>query len=149
MKEEDKKALDDIEKYGCHVLHVFDPEEENPRFTYSIGIQKTTGEPELVIMGLKHDVAHWIINEYNNRIQKGEKFKIDEYYDEFVEGYQVTFKKVEKKHYKEHFGWGGWLYKSDDFDVYQLVYPSTDGTWPWDESASDDFKWFQPLLSKS
>lgn len=152
MEDEDKRdrrALDNIEEYGCHVLHVFDPDNEKSRFTYSIGIQKTTGEPELVIMGLKQELAHWIVNEYNNRIKDGEKFRVDEYYDDFIDGFQVTFKRVLKKHYKEHFGWGKWLYKSDNFDVYQLIYPSTQGVWPWDKDVSEDFTWFQPLLSES
>lgn len=69
-------------------------------------------------MGLKRDLAHWIVNEYNNRIKKGEKFKVDEFYDDFIGDFQVIFKKVAKKHYKAHFGWGYWLYNGDDFVVY-------------------------------
>ena len=39
MDEYEQKALDDIEKHGCHVLHVME-EDNYPRFTYSIGIEK-------------------------------------------------------------------------------------------------------------
>jgi hypothetical protein len=39
LDDRDKKALSDIEEYGCHVLNVAEGEDE-PSFTYSIGINK-------------------------------------------------------------------------------------------------------------
>ena len=37
MDQHEKKALKDIEDYGCHILHVLE-EDDYPAFTYSIGI---------------------------------------------------------------------------------------------------------------
>lgn len=145
MDKGEEKALNDIEEYGCHILHVFE-EGEYPRFTYSIGIEKNTGQPELVVTGLKRELAHWIINEYNNRVKAGEVFEQNKYYQDFLEGFEVTFKEVEKKHYPEYFGWGNWLYKGDNFQVLQLIYPDKSGVWPWDVDASEDFAWFIPRL---
>lgn len=145
MDQYEEKALSDIEKYGCHILHVME-EDEYPRFTYSVGIEKKTGQPELIITGLKQEIAHWMINEYNNRVKSGEVFKPGEYYSDFLDGYDVTFKVVEKKHYSEYFGWAKWFYGDDNFKVFQLIYPSTTGDWPWSDNASDDFKWFLPKL---
>ena len=31
--------------------------------------------------------------------------------------------------------------------MHQLVWPTTDGIWPWDESKSDYYKWAQPILN--
>ena len=128
----DKKALEDIEEYGCHILHIIE-EGEYPRFSYSIGIQKQTGQHDLIVTGLKRDLAHRIINEYNHRVRVGEIFQPNEFYSGFLEKFEVTFKEVEKRHYREYFGWGLWLYKGDDFRVLQLIYPSTSGVWPWDK----------------
>ena len=100
----EKKALEDIEKYGCHILHILE-ESDLPRFTYSIGIEKSTGQPELIVTGLKRDLGHWMINEYNARVRDGETFEQDGFYGGFLEDFQVTFKLVEKKHYDEYFGW--------------------------------------------
>ena len=51
----EKKPLADIEQYGCHVIHVLE-EEEGPPFSYSVGVQKTSGAPEvMVITGKVHD----------------------------------------------------------------------------------------------
>ena len=141
----EEKALSDIEEYGCHILHVME-ESDYPGFTYSIGIERKTGQPEIIVTGLKQEIAHWMINEYNNRIKSGEIFEPDKFYEGFLEGFQVTFKAVEKKHYSEYFGWAKWLYEGDNFRVLQLIYPSTSGLWPWDQSAPEDFTWFIPRL---
>lgn len=145
MEPEDRKALDDIEEYGCHILHILE-EGEHPRFSYSIGIEKKNGQPELIVTGLKRELAHSIINQYNTRVRAGEKFEPGSFYGGFLEGFVVTFKEVEKKHYREHFGWGFWLYKGDNFRVLQLIYPSTSGVWPWDRDAPSDYTWFIPKL---
>ena len=129
MDEHEQKALDDIDKYGCHILHVMD-DDENPGFSYSIGIEKKTNNPDLIIMGLKNEVAQWMINEYNNRVKNGEVFKPSKYYEGFLDGSDVMFIEVNKKYYKEYFGWGLWYNKSDDFKMLQMVYPSTLGVWP-------------------
>ena len=148
MDEYEQKAIDDIEKFGCHILHVME-EDDYPRFTYSIGIEKKTNKPDLIITGLKREIANWMINEYNRRVIEGEVFESSKYYDDFLEGIQVTFVEVDKKHYKEYFGWGLWYNNGDNFKMLQLVYPSTSGVWPWDEGAPEDFTWFQPLLNAS
>ena len=122
MDEYEQKAIDDIDKYGCHILHVME-DDENPRFTYSIGIQKTTKKPDLIITGLKNEIAQWMINEYNSRIKNGEVFEPSKYYEGFLDGFDVTFIEVSKQHYKEYFGWGCWYNKGDDFKMLQMVYP--------------------------
>lgn len=148
MDEHEQKAIDDIAKYGCHILHVME-EGEYPRFTYSIGIEKATGQPDIIITGLKKELAHWMINEYNRRINEGEIFEASKYYNDYLEGFEVTFIEVAKEHYKDYCGWGLWYNKGDNFKMLQLVYPSTSGVWPWDEGAPEDFIRFQPLLKAS
>jgi hypothetical protein len=148
MDKHEEKALGDIEKYGCHILHVME-EKELPRFSYSIGIEKCTGQPELIVTGLKKELAQWIINEYNSRVKAGEVFKPDTFYKGFIEGFDVTLKYVAQKYYQEYLGWGKWLYGNNSFKVLQLIYPSASGVWPWEENAPKDFKKFIPLLYKN
>ena len=144
----DDKALADIEQYGCHILHVLE-DEKGPRFSYSIGIEKASGQPELLVTGLKRELAHGIINEYNQRVRAGECFEPDTFYSGFLGEFEVIFRPVLKMHYEEYFGWGRWLYKGDGFRVYQLIWPSTKGVWPWDPHAPDDYTYFIPILCES
>jgi hypothetical protein len=148
MEKGEQKALDDIAKYGCHILHVFE-DDGYPRFTYSIGIQHNTGQPELIVTGLKRELAIWIINEYNNRIKAGEIIKPNTLYEGFLDNFEVMFKKVKKKYYSEYFGWAYWLYKGDKFKVLQLIYPTTSGVWLWDNDAPEDLLFSIPKLYES
>ncbi|MFK8013803.1 MAG: DUF4262 domain-containing protein, partial [Marinicellaceae bacterium] len=126
MDERDQKALDDIEEYGCHVMNVMEGDEE-PSFTYSIGINKKQNKPDIVILGLKTELAHSIANNYKNRLLDGEIFEPGNYYSDFLGDFDVCFVKVSKKHFKEYFGWGLWLHNGDDFEMLQLVWPTTEG----------------------
>ncbi len=147
MSDQDKKALEDIEKFGCHILSIFE-DEHGSSFSYSIGIQKTKNQPELIIQGLKQELSHQIINDYNNRLKNGEVFIPGEYYGDFLEGFDVCFLEVDEKYYDDYFGWAKWLYKGKKFKVLQLVWPTTQGLWPWDEHGSEYYAWAQPLLGK-
>ena len=141
----DEKALADIEKYGCHILHVQE-EGDLPPFSYSMGVQRSSGAPEVVVIGLLEPIAHYVVNEYNRRIRSGERFAPGQLYSGFLEGFDVQFVIADRVHYEEYFGWNRWLYGGNEFDVLQMVYPSTDGVWPWGAGASDWFRTRQPLL---
>lgn len=63
MNEAEIKIIENIDKYGCQVTSVFDPKEKDPNFTYTVGITKKESQPELIILGLRSELAHWIANE--------------------------------------------------------------------------------------
>jgi hypothetical protein len=147
MDEHELKALENIEKYGCHVMNVLE-EDDLPGFTYSIGINKKQNKPDVVVMGLKTELAHSMVNNYKDRLLEGEVFETGKFYSDFLGNFDVCFIKVAKKHFKEHFGWGLWLHNGDDFDVLQMVWPTTEGVWPWDEEKSEYYTWAQPILSE-
>ena len=145
MEDGDRKTLEDIERYGCSVMHV-SAECDLPPFSYSVGITKSSGAPEVVVVGLKQPIAHFVVNEYNSRVRAGEVFRAGQKYSGFLEGFEVLAILVERKHYPEYFGFDLWLYKGPSFEVLQLVYPNTSGIWPWQEEADEWFRSWQPLL---
>lgn len=148
MRPSEQKALGDIEKYGCHVLQVM-AEGEYPPFSYSIGIYKKLGKPEMIVVGLKESLAGSIINQYNARLKDGEEFVPGGFYSGFLGGFDCTFEKVHQKHYREYMGWARWLYGGDNFEVFQLIYPTTSGIWPWSPEAPEGFIKWQTILNKT
>jgi len=148
LNESDQKALDNIKEYGCHILNIME-DEEHPNFSYSIGIEKTRNSPELIIIGLKRDLAQSIISNYCERLEKGEKFKAGKYYSDFIGGFDVCLIEVDLKHYDETFCHAQWLYNGNDFRGLQLIYPTVDGVWPWDPEASESYLWWQTILNES
>jgi hypothetical protein len=141
----EKKALADIEQFGCHVIHVLE-DEEGPPFSYSVGVQQSSGAPEVMVIGLKQPIAHFVVNEYNRRVRAGVRFVLGVRYEGFLEGFQVQFEVVMPEHFDEYLGWAKWLYSGKSFEALQIIYPTTDGIWPWDPGVSDWFRQRQPIL---
>ena len=146
MDESDRKLIENIEKFGCQVMHI-SAEDDLPPFAYSVGISKTSQAPEVVVIGLKQAMAHFVVNEYNNRVRNGEKFVPGERYTDFIDDFEMQVTVVHKSHYEEYFGVALWLYEGPNFDVLQLIYPNTLGVWPWEPEANDWFRAWQANLS--
>jgi len=146
----EKEALDNIEKYGCHVVCVMGNEDE-PSFAYSVGIYKTSGAPELIVIGLKPQLAGSNVNQYHRRVKDGEVFTPGKLYSGFLKKFEVMFEPVDKScpAYANvgYFALDRRLYGEDDFEALQMVFPDTSGVWPWEAAATDWFKACQPLLS--
>jgi hypothetical protein len=145
--EQDRKILEDIERFGCSVMHVA-AEDDLPPFAFSIGISRTSQAPEVIVVGLKQPISHSVVNEYNRRVKGGEAVVAGQQYAGFIEGFEVLAERVHVSNYKEYLGYDLWLYIGPHFDVLQLVYPNTSGVWPWEEAANDWFRFWQPRLSQ-
>lgn len=141
----EQKAIADVEQFGCHVIHVME-QDDLPPFAYSVGIEKTSQAPELVVIGLKRPLAHFIINEYNRRVRGGDRFEAGQRVSGFLERFDCQLRSVDPSYYREYFGWNLWFYKGARFRVLQLVYPTVEGIWPWEAGANEWFRGRQPLL---
>ncbi|GHG73134.1 hypothetical protein GCM10010919_25710 [Alishewanella longhuensis] len=144
MNKAEIEITDNIKKHGCHVTSVFDRKGEEPRFTYTIGVYQEENQPELIIVGLNHELGAWIANEYNRRIQSDEIFQEGNYYSGFLDGFEVCFRVVAEKYKREFMLSCNWLYKDTNYPALQLIYPSVNGVWPWHKDASENFKSLQP-----
>lgn len=147
MDRGEEKALADIEEYGCHVIRVLE-DDEHPPFTYTLGIERTSQQPELLIAGLNQEVSLWIANEYNRRVQAGERFVHGQRVFGFLEGFELEFRNVDESRYREYFGWALWLYRGPSFRVLQAIWPTTTGIWPWEDGGSEWYHYVQPVLDQ-
>lgn len=145
MKDTENYQLN-IDKFGCQVIYVMG-EDDLPPFGYSIGINRNKNKSEIIVIGLKQEITHFIINEYCERIKNEEiKFRKNDLYSGYLGGFDVKFGKVLKKYYDEYLGQCLSYYKSDEFQVVQLIYPNTKGIFPDSDQADDWFVKRQPLL---
>ena len=146
--ENDKRVAADVEKYGCHVISVFDPEEKLPSFSYSVGIQVTSGAPEAIVIGVRPNLGHSMINEYNDRVRKGVRFQRAVQYPGFLDGFNIYVEPAKAALLSEYTLGCTRFYKGGDYSVVQLIYPTTSGVWPWHKAASEWFKSNQPMLGR-
>ena len=143
----EEKAIADIKLHGVHVLNVFDPDGNDPKFNYSVGLWHSYNHPEILIFGLDADISTRLINDIADKCRNGDSIpKHGTVSPEYVNAFDVCFVEVPKSEYKDHFGWARWLYDGNNFPVLQMVYPDKHGNWPWKDDVHEDFKWFQPVL---
>ncbi len=105
----EQKALRDIEEYGLHIMNVME-EGDLPPFSYSMGIEKSLGHPELIVIGLKHEIAQFVINECYLKIKQGENITVGSQVNGLIEGFDCQIGEVPKSAFKEYMGWALWLY---------------------------------------
>ncbi len=144
----DRRVASDILEYGCHVISVFDPEQVHPFFSYSVGIQETTGVPEAIVVGLKASLGGFIVNEYNRRVRKGERFKRGTLYPGFLEGFLVYVEPARRKLLDEYTRGCDRYYRNTEYSVVQIIWPSTAGVWPWQRGANEWLKTNQPMFGR-
>lgn len=147
MDQNEQRALANIATYGLHILNVME-EDELPPFSYSIGIEKSLGLPELIVVGLGADVAQPVINECYRQMKQGAAIAPGARVADLLGGdFECMIGEVDPRHYEEYMGWALWLHKGPHFRAWQIIFPSTAGVFPWEPQASDGFRSWQPLLN--
>ena len=143
----EQQALANIEEYGLHILNVAE-EGDLPPFSYSIGIQQSLGQPELIVIGLKAEVAQEAINECYRQMKSGAAIVCGARVADLLGGgFECVIGEVSPAHYDEYLGWALWLNKGPHFRAVQIIFPNTAGAFPWEPAASDWFRNWQPLLA--
>jgi hypothetical protein len=142
----EQKAVDDVQRYGLHIVHVL-AEGDLPPFAYTVGLYRTFGHPEILIYGLPKDGAHRLLNHLADNLRAGKRYTVGETSDDLLDGYVCTFRLVPPAHYREHLGWASWFNESPEFPTFQLVYPDREGRWPWQDGVSEGFRRNQPVLA--
>jgi hypothetical protein len=142
----DRKLLADVEGHGWHVLGV-QSEDDGPDFAYSVGLYQRFNHPELIVFGLDVDVMHTMINSVGELARAGHLFADFDESDDVLEKYNVMFRVVERRHYREHFGYALWFYHPFPFPVLQCVWPDSQHRYPWHPSFNPNLVCRQPVLA--
>jgi hypothetical protein len=141
----EERCVADVTRYGLHVMRVAG-EDDSPDFAYTVGMVRTFGHPEVIILGLRLDTMHRILNHVADEVRAGRHFAAGDVTDAFLEGYDVAFRTVPDRHYRPYLGWASWFNEGTGYPALQLVYPDGDHRWPWDDGVADGFRAHQPLL---
>lgn len=147
-KKNDERIKNDIREHGCHVISVFDRNEETPSFSYSVGVLDFSDRPEAIVIGLDSSLGCSMINEYSDRVRAGQVFVPGCLYAGFLEGFEIYVEPASSEAMKEYLLGCTRHYGVREFSAVQLIYPTTRGLWPWDEGASEWFRSNQPMLGR-
>ena len=146
--ENDRRVAADVANHGCHVVSVFDPDGTLPTFSYSIGIQATAGAPEAIVIGLRPNLGHALINRYNDQVRQGRRFERGTPYPGFLDDFPVYVEPARRERLSDYTLGCDRFYQGASYAVVQLVYPTTAGLWPWQRGVSETFRAGQPMLGR-
>ncbi len=145
LEADERKLVDDIEKYGCHVIHV-KSQQPIPGRSNTIGLHETIQQPELVVVGMKQDLAHHLLNEAARRMEQGLRLAGGHREKELLENVESEFRRVEQRWAQHVMGYALWFCGEDEFPVFQCVYPDLNNHFPWDTSFDTTWRDRRPLL---
>lgn len=143
----ERKTLSDIKNHGLHIVHVFE-DEEHPRFSYTIGLFENYLHPEIIIIGLKHDLTQILLNNMAYEIKKGKNYVAGEYHEGILDDFMCYVGEVPKSEYRDYVGWALWFYEGYDFPLLQCVPPTVKGKFPWDKDFPEDARFFLQVITK-
>ena len=148
----EQKILANVAEFGCHVTTVFDPQGDDPSFTYSAGFAHTLDQGEVIVFGLSHDLMHFIVNETMRQCRNGLQLEDWGAISGLVEGFDLVARSIPpSKLDREHFNSAMWLHRRE-FGIeltraFQLVWPgAADGLFPWNKDSSESVREWQPAL---
>jgi Domain of unknown function (DUF4262) len=135
-----------IEQHGWMVQAVLptatDP--ATPPCFYTVGLTSFGQHPELIAFGLPPETATWLLNTLGDRVREGEQLTTGQRLEGLLEdGYALELLAVDNP--TEVLTIATDLFGSD-VRALQLVWPDTNGCFPWDPGFDPRFTIFQPLL---
>jgi hypothetical protein len=137
-------VIENIEKYGSHVVQI---RESNfvPGWSFTIGLYELLRQPEVIVVGLKPDLAILVLNEIARRMREG-NFQPEAWATNVLEHVECEFRPVEKKWLRKTMGYAVWFYGNDNFPAIQCIYPDITNKLPWQQGFDSSWRDRQPLL---
>ena len=131
LDEHERNFVAQIREHGWFGTHVF-ADDDGPGFTYTTGFWVTLGQPEVIMFGMKSDIAHDVMWDIFRHLKAGKTLPVRTRTDDVFGNLQACLFPMDKAHYAEHLGWSKWFYAGDAFPCLQLVWPDRGNVFPWE-----------------
>jgi len=147
LDEQEKSFVANIRKHGWFKTGVLG-EGAFPNFSYSTGLWKTIGFPELITFSVKDENAHQTFWNIFNDVKGGRHLKVGERIGDILNDLDIVLLPVDKRYYEKHLGWSRWFYGGDEFPCLQLIWPDRANLFPWDAGFDTGFATKQTDLTE-
>lgn len=141
----EQKLLDDIAVHGWHCIHIL-ADGARVGYSFTVGLFQSYGHPELIVFGLPRQVAHEVLVICANAVRSGSPIDFTRPTEALLESASCDFAEVPASAFRESVGFALWYYEKKPFPLYQIVWPSRDGLFPWHPEASESFREAQPVI---
>jgi Domain of unknown function (DUF4262) len=117
-------------------------------WSFSIGFYETWEFPELIIFGRSRATARHILNTIAIGLDDNHRPDLSTTTDTLIPGAKCLFLEVLERYYQDYVGFALWYYRKRKFPLYQIIWPNSDGLYPWSPSATKAVKEWQPVLGE-
>lgn len=152
LSDYETKIYVNMEEYGCHVTSVFDPNGDEPAFSYSAGFPVSVGQPDVIVFGLDTKLMHSMVNSLYRQCTSGLVMSDGTMVDDLIDGFGCILRAVDPSRItRDFFNSAMWLHEREFGTsmsaAYQIFWPSADkGIFPWESEASEFLKHCQPAF---
>ncbi len=152
LSEMEQSIVDNVAKHGCFIMSVFDPDGDEPDFSYSIGFEQTARQGEVIVFSLPKNLRVSMINEIRAQIAGGLELADGLAISGLLQGFDCVMRAIDDDDaIREHFGSAIWFnrrFGSGEMNrAFQIVWPGAQqGLFPWDEGCSQTVIDDQPAL---
>ncbi|WP_305098226.1 DUF4262 domain-containing protein [Croceibacterium aestuarii] len=153
LTEIEQTIVDMVDKHGCFIMSVFDPEGVAPDFSYSIGYARTVQQPDVIVFSLPKSLRASMINEiWRQMSEDGLELSDGAEISDLLEGHICVAREVtDPAAIAEHFGSAIWYYRHIGMPAvsraFQIVWPGAhQGLLPWEEGCASEVIEDQPAL---
>jgi hypothetical protein len=143
----EKSVLNNVEKFGWHCTSVTPKNDGECKFSYTVGLFQNYGQPEFIIFGLDSKISHSILTVLAEAAISGNMFPLDKPCSELIDNYDCAFVGVPKEQFNNYVFSALWFNAGDEFPLTQVVWPDSDGCYPWHEETSKGYLKQQPVLA--
>jgi len=144
----ERQVISNVAEFGWHAVNVME-DDGHPPWTFTIGFYETWNHPELVIIGRSRATSQHILNTVASGLEENRRLDLATTTRDLLQGTHCCFVEVAERYYPGYVGFARWFYRGKPFPLYQIVWPNTDGHYPWHPHAPDSFKEWQPVLGEA
>ena len=151
----EQRIIDNVDRHGCSINAVSDPEGGDPPFAYSIGFPKSVGQPEVIVFGLPIELMKWMINETRRQCADEGLVLFDgQTVGGLLDGFDCVLLEIPGDTIdREYFNSAIWYrheVMGEEMDrAFQIFWPgSQDGLFPWEKDADAHVTALQSTLLK-
>ena len=143
---QERNFVAQVREHGWFRTSVFE-DEEGPGFSYTTGFWVHHQAPEIIVFSLKPDIAHAVLWDIYRDVSAGASLQVGQRLSNVFANIEAVLLPVSKRFSREHLGWDRWFYAGDDWPCVQLVWPDSNGAFPWEPSYEERFLNSQPNLT--
>ncbi len=136
-----------VREHGFFRTEVFG-DDKGPGFSYSTGFWVAAGQPELIMFGMKGEIAHDVFWDVFRDAKTNVPLPLGRKTDQIFANLPAYAFPIAERFYAEHLVWSRWFYGGNDFPCLQIVWPDRESVFPWEPGFDPAFADDQPDLTE-